>query len=254
MIFSPQDTQKPKSLKLLSWFKGGWDLEWPSGCLAKLERTDPLSLHPGLTLFDTNPNNFAGGGHGGQRYSPCSIYWRGDYGMIIFSPGPGRKQMQTHIGHLEEGWAGSRETKRIRSLMAGRVGCEDARGETNSWNMGKRDGCVERAAWQDLCWMEGPCNLWWVFLEGSGVQISWHHSPLSLPPLAGGGSPLAEQHESRGASGPTVGEHIAQPSGHRAGWRDTENISITPARDVFFYPAPFRFSWLDSLPCFRMPF
>lgn len=122
---------------------------------------------------------------------------------MIFSPRPIRKQIHTHIG-----WQGV--DKRIWFLLrAGRLGWEDARGGSSFWNMEKRDGCVQRAAWQDLCWMEGLCNLWPPFRDRAGVQISWHHFPLCFAPFADRGSLLAEQHESQGAKDPTFGEHIA---------------------------------------------
>lgn len=159
--FVLHDTWKTKSLNLLSWFRGRVRFGSALTMLCEVETTDLLPLHPGLKLLNTNSNSIASGGHIIPAPIPNRGPLEGGYGTVIFSLGPGRKQIYPCFGQLEEEWAGGRETESIRSLRASRVGCDSARAGSRSWNMGQGGGCVERTARQHRCWMQGLYSLQW---------------------------------------------------------------------------------------------
>lgn len=102
MTFS-HNTQKLKSLHLLSWSRGEIWLcpqdAWPR------KNNIPSSLAPKIVAFLYQSKQHC---QWIWRYPPCSMHWRGDHRIMMFSLGLGREQICTPIGQLEEGWAGCR--------------------------------------------------------------------------------------------------------------------------------------------------
>lgn len=165
--------------------------------------------------------------------------------MMIFSPGPGRKQIHTPIG-----WKGVDKAKEF-----GQTGLRGCKRREQFLKHGK-EGC--------LC-AEG-CLAGLVLNGGtvqpvtppSGTELGYRYLDiifLSASHLSQVGALCWPNNmKVKGQRAPYLENTQHQPSGHTAEWRDIESIFRTPARRVFFYPSPFRFSWLDSLPHFRRLF
>ena len=100
-------------------------------------------------------------------YFPHCDYWRGDYGMMIFSPRPGRKQIHTHIG-----WQGVDKAKEFGFSLglgdwAERMREEGAVSKTWKRGMAMCRGlpgrtCVE---WRDCATCDPP----------SGIELGYRY-------------------------------------------------------------------------------